>query len=140
MNSPHPGQPIHRANLDSLDKQHRKLLEITARIGDFVEDQNRSDPNGKLDARTYDHLINDLFEFSTDHFRWEEELLASIRYPDLEKHRVEHDEFIYRLSEFLFAAATGVPDISGSYRFLTAWIDKHEFESDMDYRKHLAKN
>ena len=119
--------------LSSLDKQHDKIHALLAGISVCMENHVRRSGNPEENKERFRFLINDLFEAALEHFRCEEELLATLYYPLLAEHRRTHDAVIERLSELLATGAQGLVDIVGISMYLVAWFDQHDKHSDMNY-------
>lgn len=137
MSAEHPARHFPSVAEDGLDQQHRRLLGLAAKIFNCVEQGTRGDENTPIRGEACHVLINDLFEASLEHFRCEEELLASLNYPLLTQHQKEHSKFIERLSQFLYAGIPGAVDMDGLCRYLADWMDRHKRGSDIAYSKFL---
>ena len=65
----------------------------------------------KTIARTtrdvFHSVLNDVFVYTSTHFRAEEVLLDQCGYPDLEAHKDEHFLFVEQIAELNFAAGRG---------------------------------
>ncbi len=140
MNSKRCAPHLPSVGLGSLDKQHRHLLHLIARIGDCLEDAGDRARILQTNGDVSNFLTIDLFESSLEHFRCEEELLASFNYPLLEAHRNEHNEFIERLPQFLSAGILRAIDLAGLHGYATDWMARHKLVSDMEYGKFLRGN
>jgi len=70
--------------IKSIDEQHKKLVSIIKTLYDALADGKASD--------VMDTIFNDLFDYSEQHFAYEEELFKSYDYPDAEDHKKEHAE------------------------------------------------
>ena len=140
MNSKRCAPHLPSVGLGSLDKQHRHLLHLIARIGDCLEDAGGGVRMLQMSGEARRFLANDLFESSLEHFRCEEDLLAPLNYPLLEAHRNEHREFIGRLTQFLSAGIPGVTDLAGLHGYAADWMGRHKLGLDMEYAKFLCWN
>ena len=137
---PSDGQ-LQSVGLNSLDRQHQKMLNLVEHINDCVENQVRCHGDQEQNRKTIRSLLNDLFEVALKHFRGEEELLVTLDYPLLAEHRKEHNEFVEYLAELLTITGTqGLPDVVGIAKRLTTWFEKHEQGSDQNYGRFLRNN
>ncbi len=76
--------------IESIDNQHKKLLEIGNRIYKLIEEHNEGDDN-------YDEIVNvigQLKDYTVYHFSNEENLFKEIGYEQADNHKRVHDEFI----------------------------------------------
>ncbi len=76
--------------IDSIDEQHKKLLEIGNRINDLLCSHDDGDDN-------YDEIytvIEELKDYTVYHFKTEENLFIKYKYPEYSIHKKEHDDFI----------------------------------------------
>lgn len=75
-----------------FDVDHRKLVEILARLQNSVSEHN----NRELIAAT----IATLLDYTEEHFRHEEEAMEHYAYPDTAKHVDEHQDLMRKLLAF----------------------------------------
>jgi len=119
--------------IDSIDLQHKKLIEL---INDFYENLNRDTNKEKMVE-----LIIALKNYTIFHFSSEEKLLKQANYPDLEKHKIEHQKFIQSVADFEDRFTHGKLllsiEITG---FIKEWITKHIMGTDQKYSSLLIKN
>lgn len=112
---------------DLLDSQHRELLRI-CRLAELSIDDT-----SEVGAELFHVVLNDLCRYADVHFRTEEAILERIGYPNIEEQRVEHQNYLDEVSDFLFKATLGRLDRLGLARFLTGWWMHHILDSDMHY-------
>jgi len=112
----------------TLDKQHRKLLELCSQVADCLED------TGPGSSERFHMILNDVGDYAFQHFQTEEAYLSQHGYPLLVEHKAEHMGLLSQLSQCFFAAGRGVLDRHGMYRILSEWLSRHMMESDMQYR------
>ena len=73
-------------------------------------------------------------EYAQIHFADEEALLRELHYPDYERHKQEHDQFIGRLAEMRAKMAQGKGAVGFELaQFLKGWLIKHIMEVDQRY-------
>lgn len=82
-------------------------------------------------------VFNQLRLYAQIHFVTEEEILASIEYPELDLQRGEHDEYWDTLGVRFGAVAKGEVDYAGLREFLVGWWQRHILVSDMRYKEAL---
>jgi hemerythrin-like metal-binding protein len=119
---------------ETLDLQHRKILELCARAIDCLDDD-------RVEALGQAHLIlNELQSYVDIHFRTEEQILTACHYPRLAEQQAEHREYSRQLTELLYAATQGMIDKAGICVFLSRWWRGHILESDKQYSSYIARN
>ena len=118
--------------IEAIDNQHKKLIDIAARLYDLV----------KLDENVdcYDditELLRELLDYTKYHFEYEEKLFGEKEYPvrDTFKHIGEHKIFVMEIEKTLNK------NIDDNQRkvtkelivFLTDWLINHILKIDMKY-------
>ena len=120
--------PSYSVGNATLDKQHRKLLELCSQIADCVDD------DGPDSSERFHRILNDVGDYTFQHFQSEEAFLSKHNYPQFAAHKREHMRFLSQLSRFLFATNEGQLDKAGLHRILSEWLSAHMLGSDMQYR------
>ncbi len=77
-----------------------------------------------------------LADFARIHFAVEESLMRMHRYPELERHVIEHLEFSDQLRQ-LQASSLRVDVSEEMVTFLRAWLHQHVMTSDKHYAAHM---
>ena len=83
--------PDYSVNIQTIDKQHRELLNILNRL--FITITRREGDKaiaGMLDV---------LMEYTKMHFLHEERLMQKAKYADIEAHKLEHKKLIEQLDQ-----------------------------------------
>ena len=120
--------------IDSIDNQHKKLLEIGSRVYQMLKNEE------KLDK--YDDImevVHELKDYTLYHFNFEEKLMEKHGYENLEEHKKQHSAFVDKLTEMEHK------DIDENQKktmmemlmFIADWIEKHILVSDFEYVKHI---
>lgn len=112
-----------------LDSQHQALVDL---INDAYEAIQKHDEH-QMAA-----LLDQMREYATLHFHFEEELMEDAGFPDLEKHRALHDAFNDKVDTFqqdLFDKT----NYSQVFVFLSRWLTTHIMKEDMNYTTYLEK-
>ena len=113
-----------------IDEQHRKLFEIGNDAYELL--------NNTFSLDKYDKIINILEElkaYAIFHFKSEEEYMLSISYKKFLSHKVEHDDFIKKVSE---ADLKSIDESQNEYilsllQFVYKWISEHILIKDQCY-------
>ncbi len=121
-------------NIEEIDNQHKKLIDIGSRITDIVMAKDGLDHYDEIIE-----LINELKDYTVYHFNYEENLLEKYGYKDLKRHKLQHFKFIQKISEFIDK------DIDDNQKevtiemmvFLADWIENHILKVDAQYSEYL---
>lgn len=114
----------------ALDADHQHLFALTNEVMAAI-----LDGRGAAVVKT---AVEDLEEYTRQHFSREEALLFETGYPDAEAHRASHAQLLGQLRDIREVVAEGQqPERVG--RFLQAWILDHILVADMDYARFLRK-
>ncbi|MBF0098075.1 MAG: bacteriohemerythrin [Magnetococcales bacterium] len=112
----------------ALDRDHQKLIDM---INELFKAVKHSKGQSILEA-----ILGNLVEYTQTHFDREERHMLQIGYPQLDKHRVEHQQFIERIGQFKrkwqedpFALS------SDMLQYLRKWLLQHIQGSDRDYSR-----
>lgn len=111
-----------------LDEQHRNLLQLCKMAENFLREGSAQG------TEEFFVVLGYLCDYAAKHFRAEESLLLKYAYPFFEEHKLEHEEFVSKLTAFFNSAVHGNADKQGVHQFLTRWWLHHILDSDMQYR------
>ena len=113
-----------------IDQQHRSFLEL-------LNACHRQISSGKRvgsDAKVFDRLK----AYATTHFRFEESLMQSIGFPEIEQHKKQHTYFESQVVELETAHYEGNDRTTESLlSFLINWFLKHILEQDKNYAPYV---
>jgi len=103
---------------DHVDSEHRALYALVAEMDDLIE-------AGETDE-VVEASLTRVLTYAHEHFRHEEELMARIGYPDLERHRLLHTEFAAEAERLSIERLAGVHfSAEGLADFMHAWLNTH---------------
>lgn len=110
-----------------IDEQHKVLFDIANKIYDLLVDKGGVDKYDDIMA-----LINELKSYTVFHFKSEEEYMQSIGYKKFLTHKVDHDDFIERVTNVDFNKVDENQNeyILGILEFVVQWINDHILEKD----------
>ena len=116
---------------DELDHDHQRLIEIINRLWMADSMGNR---------QIIEFVLDDLVNYTEFHFAHEEGLLAKVGFPDMDRHIKIHRSICCRLEEFRWEYFQGMRDELRRVllEFVTAWLNKHILEEDMQYSSYFA--
>ena len=117
----------YRIGVEQLDLEHEKLFEIADKAYTVLMDEYVHDK--------YDYIgeiLNELRDYSVTHFQHEEEYMASINYRKLLSQKVEHQDFIDKVSAYDFSQIdeNQKDAILEILEFLNEWLIDHILKSD----------
>lgn len=110
-----------------IDEQHKELFKIADKIFELLQDKNFYD---KYDSVI--ELIEELKSYTVFHFESEEDYMKSIGYRKYLTHKVDHDDFIEKVSNVDFSK---IDENQNAYileilEFVVKWINDHILEKD----------
>ncbi len=118
--------------IDEIGKQHKKLMEIGARIYQILKTDKSIDKYDEIMA-----VVTELKEYTIYHFDYEEKLMETNGYSDLEQHKIKHEQFVDKIIEIEDMDIDENQDkaIMSMLMFVADWIEKHILVTDMGYVK-----
>lgn len=124
--------------IDSIDSQHRKLIEITSNLSVLLTNAVQGDD-------IYDEMvtiIHELTNYTVDHFKFEEALFDKLNFEYKEKHVDEHNKLIAEIEALDLRAVDEDQVTYGKkiLKFLITWVFKHISGSDVLYRDLFITN
>ena len=119
--------------IHQLDQEHKRLVEIINELHVAANSTTR-DPN------FVKKLIVDLTHYATDYLLFEEKMMKEVKYPNLEKHCLEHREFIKEIQNLHETFKKGVVRLRGVLTYLNTWFVKHSLEKDKEFASYYLKN
>ena len=117
-------------NIKEIDDQHKKLIEILNRVHDAMKaGQGKKAISGAL---------SELIDYTSYHFKTEENLFQQYGYPDLIKHTEEHDELTRKAIDLKASFDKGrlINNIE-IIIFLKDWLNTHILDTDKKYSEFL---
>ena len=112
--------------VQSMDSQHTVLFGL-------LNDLHAAMMKGQAQSIT-GALLRKLANYTHDHFTAEEAMMASARYPELAKHRMEHRDLSKRVEEFAARYERGECTLNlDLLNFLRDWLTNHIEKVDHGY-------
>lgn len=117
--------------VEHLNVQHKELFNIANKAYEVLKDDFIVDKYDKIVQ-----IIEELKEYTVFHFQSEEAYLMDIKYKKFLSHKIEHEEFINKVSSINLSDIDkdqneGIMDI---LKFIYSWIDEHILIRDMEYK------
>jgi hemerythrin len=111
--------------IDFMDADHRKLMELLTELHDLVG-------TGQGQAAMVEKL-DELIDFTEQHFRLEERLMEENAYDEFEQHRQLHELLLQEVAELRQHLTVGEKNAGHEVMdFLKDWLMRHILESDKD--------
>lgn len=117
--------------IDSIDKQHQKLVSLINTLNDAKRQSNSHD--------VLSHTFKELAQYTQDHFAYEEQLLSKHGYEESVEHKRQHDELTVQIVE-LKDKFNHYQDDSLTdevMEFLKRWLTFHIMTTDKAYSEFL---
>lgn len=110
--------------IDFIDADHQKLMELLTELHDLIGPSRAQSAVVKLD---------ELIDFTRQHFRLEERLMQESGYAAFEQHRQSHEVLLQEIGELRQHLAGGEKEAGReTMDFLRDWLLGHILESDKD--------
>ncbi|PWE01219.1 bacteriohemerythrin [Marinilabilia rubra] len=114
-----------------IDDEHKELFKL---LDDFYQGLQNGSSKEELG-----NLIKGLLDYANFHFSNEEDYMKSIGFPNLEKHKKEHKEFIGKATDFYDKHTSGKLILSLEVtNFIKKWITNHIKSEDKQYAAYVA--
>ena len=117
-------KPEYYIGIDMIDEEHKQLFQYADEAYELLHDEYTPDKYDRIDI-----ILEKLRDYTVKHFADEEQYMESINYKKLFTQKVQHQEFINKLSEFMEYHNEEVEDqddqIMGILKYLTEWLTNH---------------
>ena len=112
--------------VEKIDAHHQRLVELINQLHDAM-----------LEKKTREVLVSildELLDYTSFHFGFEEECFERFGFPDAARHREAHAAFVKKLGEFREGCSRGAFLVSiEMMKFLVDWLVTHIKGSDRQY-------
>jgi hemerythrin len=117
-------------NIVIVDAQHKKLFDILNRLHVSVVE-------GREQGELFD-ILDQLIEYTVEHFQTEEELFLEHDFPGYEEHKAEHDKLTKTVIELQQKLRDGSATLSFEVLdFLHDWLMEHTLGLDKEMGPYL---
>ncbi len=117
-------KPEYYIGIDMIDEEHKQLFQYADEAYELLHDEYTPDKYDRIDI-----ILEKLRDYTVKHFADEEQYMESINYKKLFTQKVQHQEFINKLDEFMEYHNEEVEDqdeqIMGILKYLTEWLTNH---------------
>lgn len=129
-------EPEYAIGHTEVDAQHQRIVAIMNRLYGLLTDEG-CDRHAEAE-----HVFDELADYVSTHFAYEEALMLRIGYPteELAEHKRAHNRLLAKVQEIMTAHHGG--DASALTRLLPFlygdWLIEHICQEDKAYATHLA--
>jgi hemerythrin len=117
--------------IKKIDEQHKVLVKLVNELHDAMSQGAATSVLSKV--------LGSLVDYTIIHFSTEEELMRSYSYPDLDKHKVEHDKLTGQVKDFQQKFLSGKSTITYELMdFLSDWLINHILDTDKKYSPYFS--
>jgi len=122
-------------NNAEIDNQHKKWIEIYNQMHDRMIDTTDIDYNGICKE-----ALSSMHDYARTHFRFEEEYLEKIRYPEIVKHRRKHKDFSTMIYSYLRGMEEGKLILNTEViKLIKNWLLDHIMIEDKKFATFLKE-
>ena len=122
-------KPEYYIGIDMIDTEHKQLFDYANEAYELLQEEFTPDKYDKIDA-----ILEKLRDYTAKHFADEEAYMESIQYKKIFTQKIQHQEFINKLDEFIdqHEKDEGNQDeqIMDILNYLTDWLINHILHVD----------
>ena len=125
-------KPEYYIGIHMIDEEHEQLFDYADEAYMLLQEEFTPDKYDKIDE-----ILRKLRDYTVKHFTDEEEYMESIHYKKIFTQKIQHQEFINRLDEFIDEHEKDSGDreeqeeqIMNILNFLTDWLVNHILHVD----------
>lgn len=113
--------------VDLIDREHRELFHIVDKANRLVKNYDALSGYDEVAG-----ILEELKDYTAEHFRDEEEYMEGIRYTGLEAQKRAHRAFIYKLENIDYGELDNNPQesLQKLLEFLLGWLINHIMHAD----------
>ena len=122
-------KPEYYIGIDMIDEEHKQIFKYADEAYELLHDEFTVDKYDKVDV-----ILEKLRDYTVKHLTDEEHYMESIHYKKLFTQKVQHQQFISKLDEFMDQHNADMDDqdeqIMGILEYLTEWLVNHILHVD----------
>lgn len=122
-------KPEYYIGIEMIDEEHKQLFKYADEAYELLNDEFTPDKYDKIEA-----ILVKLRDYTEKHFTDEENYMESINYKKLFTQKIQHQEFISKLDEFIDLHKSETEDqdkqIMDILEYLTEWLVNHILHVD----------
>lgn len=113
-------------NVKNFNNHHKRLIDLINELHDAMLTRRTHDVIGKI--------LKDLSDYTKYHFGEEERLMVANSYQDYTLHKIEHNNFVIKVSQNIEKhEAGGMVVTTDLMNFLKDWLKGHIMGTDKKY-------
>ena len=113
-------------DIQKIDEQHKKFFSLVNMLYDAIMQGKGEEVVGSV--------LKELQQYVIFHFKSEETWMKMYNYPDMNKHKLEHEEGAKKVNELLLEYERGNKTVDIELlKFLSDWLQHHILEVDRKY-------
>ncbi|MDH5478847.1 MAG: bacteriohemerythrin [Nitrospinota bacterium] len=113
-----------------IDNQHKTLFGLINKLNDGIQEHKSREGLGEI--------LKETIDYASEHFKTEEDLMREHRFPDLQRHKAEHDAMVEKLAGFRERYNRGETDFSVDLLMeLIDWLHSHMGATDSDLKPYM---
>ncbi len=117
-------------SIETIDTQHRELVRLVNLLHKAMRLQKGAAEVGGI--------LNDLAQYTVNHFNYEEELFDKYNYPETAQHKKIHAKLVNQVIDFKKEFESGKATVTMDLMdFLKDWLRNHIMKTDMAYAPFL---
>lgn len=114
-----------KIGIGSIDKQHEKLVGLLNELYDGFQSGHGRDTIG--------HVLDGLIDYTSTHFKYEEDIFDRIGYAESTAHKKEHQALVARVLDVQKKYRAGEMLTQEVMVFLKGWLEQHILGTDRRY-------
>ncbi|MFA4860696.1 MAG: bacteriohemerythrin [Methanoregula sp.] len=115
-----------------IDDQHKKLIGLINCLHDAMK--------GGQGKQVMESTLQELASYTVYHFQAEEKYMQKFSYPGYHAHKLKHDAFVKKVSDFQKDFEAGRLGLSLELmNFLKEWVTTHIMDTDRQYSATFVK-
>lgn len=116
-----------------IDEDHKKLVHL-------VNELHTATSVGR-GQEVIEAIMSELITYTKDHLHREEQMMATLKFPNLERHKVGHYQFTERLNQLQSQYEAGSITVASQLSaVLRDWLSIHIRRSDKEMKVFLQKS
>ena len=121
--------PEYYIGIDMIDQEHKQLFDYASEAYELLQEEFTPDKYDHIDA-----ILQKLRDYTAKHFADEEAYMESIQYKKIFTQKIQHQEFIKKLDEFIDQHEKDEENqdeqIMDILNYLTDWLINHILHVD----------
>ncbi|MDR1248507.1 MAG: bacteriohemerythrin [Treponema sp.] len=117
-----------------IDGQHKELIRLTNEL------YKSCLAGGEAAGASFITAVKGTVDYVNYHFRMEEKLLQTVKYPEFAEHKKQHEEFVKQILEEAQSFEEGKKFVPNVFvRYLRDWILSHIAVMDKKYAAYILE-